>query len=158
MKVIIFEDEPIGAKRLQKLIQRIDSRLTIIATLESVEEGIKWFSTHEPPDLIFMDIHLSDGSALELISHIGLSTPIIFTTAYQDYAIDAFKTNSVDYLLKPVRETDLRLALDKFNRQYAKSKVALDIGQLSRIIQEQHSSSYLSRILIKYKDILKAVP
>ena len=158
MKVIIFEDEPTGARRLKKMIQGINPQLHIVATLESVEEGIRWFSTQTPPDLIIMDIHLSDGSALELISHIGLGTPIIFTTAYQDYAIDAFKTNSIDYLLKPIREADLRLALDKFNRQYAKSKTSLDIKQLSQHIQQQQSSPYLCRILIKYKDILKAIP
>lgn len=115
MKTVIIEDEPLVAKDLQHLIEQIDSSIEIIAVLNSLEKCIDYFTTNSQPDLIFMDIQLSDGVSFDLFSHVRLSCPIIFTTAYNEYAIRAFKVNSVDYLLKPIDKNELKAAIVKLN-------------------------------------------
>jgi two-component system response regulator LytT len=107
VKIVIIEDE-IGAQRqLKRLLSNIVQNHEIIATLESIEEAIQWFETHSMPDLAFFDIQLSDGLSFEIFEKITIKCPIIFTTAFDNYAIQAFKVNSIDYLLKPIKETEL---------------------------------------------------
>src|SRR5687767_5790971 len=114
MKILIIEDEPLVARDLQNLLQRIEPHAQIESILSSVEASKKWFSQHALPDLILSDIQLSDGISFDIFENLHLNCPIIFTTAYDDYAIRAFKLNSIDYLLKPVDGAELAAALKKY--------------------------------------------
>ena len=119
MHVVIVEDERLTAQRLENLLHRYDTALTVLTILPSIEVAVPWFlqyesSQQQPIDLVFMDIHLQDGLAFRIIEQVKLTTPIIFTTAYDEYMIQAFKVNSIDYLLKPISFDDLTAAIDKF--------------------------------------------
>lgn len=116
MKTIIIEDEPLVAKDLQKLLQQIDPTIEVVSILDSLFSSISYFSKNSQPDLLFMDIQLSDGVSFELFKQIQINCPIIFTTAYNEYAIRAFKVNSIGYLLKPIDKNELKAALDKYQR------------------------------------------
>ena len=107
MKAIIIEDESLAAQSLQSLIQEINREIEIIAVLQTIEESVEWFSQSAMPDLVFMDIHLADGSSFAIFDKVDISCPIIFTTAYDEYALKAFEVNSIDYLLKPINKSDL---------------------------------------------------
>ena len=118
MNVLIIEDEPYTAERLQRQLKRIDDSIVVLDTLGSLERTLQWFDDHPVPDLIFMDIHLEDENSFELFKEIKIDVPIIYTTAYAEYAIQAFKQNSIDYLLKPIDIEELEKAITKFkNRQ-----------------------------------------
>lgn len=116
MKVLIIEDEMPAFNRLSKLIQEVVPVADILPQLDSVNAARKWFSEHLLPEVVFMDIHLADGSAFDLLESLKLDCPIIFTTAYDQYAIDAFKVSSIDYLLKPVKREDLQKAFLKLKQ------------------------------------------
>ena len=151
MRVLIVEDETAAVDNLEYLLRKVDRAIEIAAVTESVEQTQQWLMQNHA-DLIFMDIHLSDGSAFSLFDRIEVSTPIIFTTAYDQYALDAFKVNSIDYLLKPIKQTDLERALEKFKRL-----TASDLNSyISRINQLVEKPKYQSRILITLKD--KIIP
>ena len=151
MRVLIVEDETAAVDNLEYLLYKVDRAIEIAAVTESVEQTQQWLMQNHA-DLIFMDIHLSDGSAFSLFNHIEVSTPIIFTTAYDQYALDAFKVNSIDYLLKPIKQTDLERALEKFKRL-----TASDLNSyISRINQLTEKPKYQSRILVAIKD--KIIP
>ncbi|HRX31781.1 MAG TPA: response regulator, partial [Tenuifilaceae bacterium] len=102
MNAIIVEDEVVAARNLKAIINEVDSSIKIIATLDSIKSSIEYFSTHEMPDLVFMDIQLADGSSFSIFKSVEITCPVIFTTAYDSYALEAFKVNSIDYLLKPI--------------------------------------------------------
>ncbi len=102
MKVVIVEDERLAAEKLKRTLKLVDSSIEVLQVLESVEDAVNWFSGHPNPDLVFMDIQLDDGISFEIFDAITLEVPVIFTTAFDEYAIRAFKVNSVDYLLKPI--------------------------------------------------------
>ncbi len=112
MKALIIEDEVLASRHLNQLLAETGN-MDVIDTLESITETIEWFGRNTQPDLVFMDIHLADGIAFEIFNHVTISCPIIFTTAYDEYALRAFKVNSVDYLLKPVEASDIQAALKK---------------------------------------------
>ncbi len=114
MKVLIIEDEALSAKRLESMILKYDNEIEILAKLESIEDSIEWFANNPEPDLIFLDIHLDDGLSFTIFENCKISAPIIFTTAFDEYAIKAFKLNSIDYLLKPIVQDELNKAFDKF--------------------------------------------
>lgn len=114
MKTIIIEDENLTAKRLEGLLHKYDPFIEVLTILPSVKEAVEWFDKHAAPDLVFMDIHLEDDLAFKIFEKINLSVPVIFTTAYDEYMIQAFKVNSIDYLLKPVNYDELVQALQKF--------------------------------------------
>ena len=114
MKVIIIEDEPLAALRISKLITKIESSLEILSILDSVEASVEWLNQHTKPDLILMDIELADGQCFEIFKQVDVKSPIIFTTAYHEFAIKAFEVNSIDYLLKPIQENALEKAIAKF--------------------------------------------
>ena len=116
MKVVIIEDETAAARNLQALVKKVIPAAEFLATLESIEETVEWFGSHQCPDLLFMDIHLADGEAFRIFDRIDIPCPIIFTTAYDEYALEAFKVNSIDYLLKPIKETELARAIEKLER------------------------------------------
>ncbi len=112
MKALIVEDEILASRHLKKILDEVGN-IEVIDTLESIAETIDWFGSNPQPDLVFMDIHLADGIAFEIFNHVTISCPVIFTTAYDEYALRAFKVNSVDYLLKPVEVSDIQTALKK---------------------------------------------
>lgn len=114
MKAIIIEDENLTAKRLQSLLHKYDPTIQVLEILPSVQEAVEWFNTHPEPDIIFMDIHLEDDLAFKIFEQIHLHAPVIFTTAYDEYMIKAFKVNSIDYLLKPINYEELVQSIEKF--------------------------------------------
>jgi DNA-binding LytR/AlgR family response regulator len=116
MKVVIIEDETAAARNLAALVSKVIPDAEILATLESIEETVEWFGSHEAPELLFMDIHLADGESFRIFDRVEVPCPIIFTTAYDQYALEAFKVNSIDYLLKPIKETELARAVEKLRR------------------------------------------
>ena len=115
MKALSIEDEVLAAQSLQKLITEVAPDTEVIATLQSIEESVAWFDENPMPDLVFMDIHLADGSSFAIFEQVQITCPIIFTTAYDEYALKAFEVSSIDYLLKPINRNDLTRAMNKFN-------------------------------------------
>lgn len=114
MKTLIIEDEVLAAQALQKLLGEVCPETEILGVLETVEESIEWFENNDLPDLLFMDIHLADGSSFAIFEKVEISCPVIFTTAYDEYALKAFEVNSIDYLLKPINKKDLLRAMEKY--------------------------------------------
>lgn len=114
MKVLIIEDELPAAKRMAKLLLEIDNNIEILDIKDGITSSVDWFKNNPPPDLVFMDIQLSDGLSFEIFEHVQLTSPIVFTTAFDQYAIRAFKVNSIDYILKPIDKNDVRKSLEKF--------------------------------------------
>jgi two-component system LytT family response regulator len=119
MRAIIVEDETLAAQNLKGILNEIGT-LDIIATLESVNETVAWFTLHDSPDILFLDIHLADGSAFDIFDRVKIDCPVIFTTAYDEYALKAFKVNSIDYLLKPIDINPVRKALEKYEKLTAR--------------------------------------
>ena len=119
MNVIVIEDEKPAARRLKRMLQKLDIDVQVM--LHSVEESLNWFQTNKEPDLIFLDIQLSDGLSFEIFEELTIHSAIIFTTAYDEYALKAFKLNSIDYLLKPIDEDELNNAITKYHNQLPKS-------------------------------------
>jgi DNA-binding LytR/AlgR family response regulator len=153
MRILIVEDETAAYENLVDILAEIDPGIQIAGYAESINQTIHWLQTNHVPDLILMDIHLSDGSAFSIFKSIKLETPIIFTTAYDEYAIEAFKVNSIDYLLKPIKVEDLKRALDKF-RKWTRQDV---LQYLSQLIHLQPETKYKDKLLIPIKDKLQPV-
>lgn len=116
MNVLIIEDETAAAQNLQVILKQEAPETEVLAVLESIEESVEWLGSHAMPDLLFMDIHLADGESFRILEQVDVTAPIIFTTAYDQYALEAFRVNSIDYLLKPINTADVRRALDKWAR------------------------------------------
>jgi DNA-binding LytR/AlgR family response regulator len=116
MKLLLIEDEDLTAARLAGQLRKYDATLEILGPLPSVAEAVQWLRTHPAPDLIFLDIHLEDGLGFHIFEQVRVSSPIIFTTAYDEYMVQAFKVNSIDYLLKPIHYDDLVAALGKYQQ------------------------------------------
>jgi len=142
MKIIIIEDEKPAARYLQRKIEALG--FSVQKVIDSVELGIKWFENNLPPDLIFADIQLADGLSFEIFEKLSVQSPIIFTTAYDSFALKAFKLNSIDYLLKPIDEQELATALNKFNSVFDPYK--LDINQLKKILIPANKERYTVKI------------
>lgn len=160
MRILIIEDEPAAADRLEKLVLRHMPEARFEARIESVEEAVLWFSSNPHPDLIFLDIQLSDGLSFRIFEKTDVRVPVIFTTAYDAYALKAFELQSIDYLLKPVKEERLKEALEKY-KTMARNFAWKDIGQdLLRIIREgtKDQRDYRKRILVNQADKLISVP
>ena len=121
MKAVIIEDESVAAQALQSLIQDINPEMEVGTVLQTIEESVEWFGENPMPDLVFMDIHLADGSSFAIFDKVDITCPIIFTTAYDEYALKAFEVNSIDYLLKPINKADLERALNKYQHLTAAS-------------------------------------
>ncbi|HNW51479.1 MAG TPA: response regulator, partial [Prolixibacteraceae bacterium] len=115
-KVLIVEDERLAAEKLERMVARLRPEWTVLGPIETVEHAVKWLSANPAPDLILLDIQLADGISFEIFDQEGVPSPVIFTTAYDEYAIRAFKVNSIDYLLKPIDPDALDTALRKFER------------------------------------------
>ena len=109
MKAVIIEDETAAAVNLQSILRSVSPNVEIEAVLEGIEESVEWFASHPQPDLVLMDIHLADGESFRIFERVSITAPVIFTTAYDRYALEAFKVNSIDYLLKPIKEEEVRV-------------------------------------------------
>jgi DNA-binding LytR/AlgR family response regulator len=147
MKVVIVEDEKLSAEHLALLLQRLDNTIEVVQYLDTVKATIKAFQEGLKADLLFLDIHLADGNGFEIFNKIQIDTPIIFTTAYDQYAIQAFKQNSIDYLLKPIAQKDLAFALEKLKKQEQKATKNL-IENITTAFQ-QSNKQYKTRFLVK---------
>ena len=153
MNVLIIEDEKIAAKRLEEMLLEIDMECEVLAKIGSVKESVKWLSSHEA-DLIFLDIQLSDGLCFSIFEQVEVTTPIIFTTAYDQYAIKAFELNSIAYLLKPIKKRELVESLQKYKTM--QQAFSVDIKKLMSLFPDQ-PKEYKERFLIRIGDILKKV-
>lgn len=157
MNIIIIEDEKPAARLLQRKVEKLG--LQVNTLLHSVEESIAWFQHNLHPDLIFLDIQLSDGLSFEIFETIDIKSAVIFTTAYDEYALRAFKLNSIDYLLKPIDEDDLEVAITKFKNQFQKSSVAaLDFEAIKKMLINPIDREYKKRFTIKMGQQLKMIP
>ena len=155
MNIIIIEDEKPAARLLQRKVEQLG--LTVIKMLHSVEEAIQWFTTNPHPDLLFLDIQLSDGLSFEIFEKIEIKSAIIFTTAYDEYALRAFKLNSIDYLLKPIDPDELKTAIDKFKLQRTKSEpFSLNFEQIKSMFAPTQKI-YKSRFTVKIGHQLKII-
>ncbi|MCY1721218.1 LytTR family DNA-binding domain-containing protein [Prolixibacteraceae bacterium Z1-6] len=154
MNIVIIEDEKLAADKLQLLLHQIDSQIEVLAVLESVEDAVNWLASNPSPDLIFMDIQLDDGISFEIFEAVKIDSPVIFTTAFDEYAIRAFKVNSVDYLLKPVETKVLELALQKFKTIYAE-KISFEerVSQVFEQISKQYKSRFFIKIGTRYQSV-----
>lgn len=158
MKVVIIEDEFLTAQRLDSLLNKYDPTMEIMAILPSVEESVKWFKENKDPDLVFMDIHLEDGQSFSIFESINLDIPVIFTTAYDEYMIKAFKVNSIDYLMKPINAEELAVAIDKFKRVQGEKKED-DPDSIGTLLQnfQKKEVEFKERFLISVGSRLKTV-
>jgi DNA-binding LytR/AlgR family response regulator len=160
MNILIVEDEPFAAQRLEGLIRHIVNDIQTLQIASSVAGAVKWLQSNAAPDLLFCDIHLGDGLSFEIMEQVKVTSPIIFTTAYDQYAIQAFKHNSVDYLLKPIDETELKNAIDKFRHQKQSSSPVIplpDYAQLVQMMQQMNKPSFKDRFTVKVGPRIKII-
>ena len=156
MNIIIIEDEKPAARLLQRKIEKLGYSIT--ALLHSVEESLLWFQNNSHPDLIFLDIQLSDGLSFEIFEKIDIKSAVIFTTAYDEYALRAFKLNSIDYLLKPIDEEELATAISKFANQFQVNSVSnLDFEAIKRMLVNPISKEYRKRFSVKIGQQIKVI-
>lgn len=156
MNVIIIEDEKPSARRLQRILKTLDVEAETM--LHSVEESLEWFQNNEHPDLIFLDIQLSDGLSFGIFESLDINSAVIFTTAYDEYALQAFKLNSIDYLLKPIDEDDLKNAVTKFkSRTPQKQSVTLDFNDIKKLLVNPIEREYKKRFSVKVGQHLKLI-
>lgn len=151
MKVIIVEDENAAVRNLVALLHEVKPEVVVEATLDSISAVLDWFAVHPMPQLLFMDIHLADGSAFEIFDHVDITCPIIFTTAYDEYALRAFKVNSIDYLLKPIGRSDIEKAFHKLEHLHASGGEGHDDSLLQLIHSLKKQESYKTHFLIPVK-------
>ena len=158
MTILIIEDEEPAFRRLQKMLKELEPNHTMLNQIVSVSSAIKWFKENEAPDLIISDIQLSDGISFEIFKQGDIKCPIIFTTAYDQYAIEAFKVNSIDYLLKPVKKEELEKAVTKFkNLIPTTSAPAIDINKLLQSLQPATGTDYKKRFVVRYGEHIKTI-
>ncbi|MEM8999326.1 MAG: LytTR family DNA-binding domain-containing protein [Bacteroidota bacterium] len=150
MQVLIIEDEVRAANQLQNLLQTLGFGYVLLGIIDTVEESVLWFQNNQAPDLVFMDIQLADGLSFEIFQKVPLQCPIIFTTAFDQYAIRAFKVNSIDYLLKPIQQADLQQALTKFG--HSKQQLTLSKKTLQHFLADMQTPEQREGILVKEGD------
>ena len=156
MNVIIIEDEKPSARRLQRMLTNFDVEAQTM--LHSVEESIEWFQNNEHPDLIFLDIQLSDGLSFEIFDAVSINSAVIFTTAYDEYALQAFKLNSIDYLLKPIDDVELEKAVAKYTERTLNIKpVTLDFDDIKKLLVNPIEREYKKRFSVKVGQHLKLI-
>jgi two-component system, LytTR family, response regulator len=148
MRVIIIEDEIPAANRLTKLLQNISDEIDVIKTLDSVEGSVRYFASAPDVDLIFMDIQLADGLSFDIFQQIDVKTPVIFTTAFDQYTLKAFKVNSIDYLLKPIEENELERAVEKYRTLYDKKESGFS-EKIMKLVRQLNTTRFKERLLIK---------
>ncbi|MFV8359792.1 LytR/AlgR family response regulator transcription factor [Flavobacterium sp. LS1P3] len=160
MTTIIIEDEKPAARLLQRKLEKLNIQVDVM--LHSVEEAIDWFSNNEHPELIFLDIQLSDGLSFEIFDKVQIKSAVIFTTAYDEYALRAFKLNSIDYLLKPIDEDDLEVAVSKFKTRLPKQETGsrdfgMDFDQIKKMLSNPFEKNHKKRFTVKIGQHLKVI-
>lgn len=158
MRVLIIEDEAPAFRRIQKLLEELDPSIEIIEVFDGVKETVKWLQNHKAPDLIFMDIQLSDGISFEIFDEVKISKPVIFTTAFDEYMLRAFKVNSIDYLLKPINQDDLGRSLEKY-RNFKSEFAETDHHSIHDLIKNIRldDQKFKTRFLVKMGEKLLSV-
>ena len=163
MNILIVEDEDLAVKKLKKTLFSVDESANIVGEADSIKSTVSWLESNPSPDLILMDIELADGQSFEIFNHVHVKSPVIFITSYDEYALKAFKVNSVDYLLKPVQKEDLQSALDKY-RQIKKlyaggaEPASISIDALVKELQQKlQTKEYRKRFLVKHGQKLVSV-
>ena len=157
MQVLIIEDEKPSARRLQRMLNRLE--VTVDEMLHSVSESIHWFQNNPQPDLIFLDIQLSDGLSFEIFDEVEVTSAIIFTTAFDEYALQAFKLNSIDYLLKPIDEEELQAAIEKYKTRIPKAQnVQLNFDDIRKLLGNPVEREYKKRFTTKIGQHIKMIP
>lgn len=155
MRLLIIEDEPATGRRLQKMAEEIEPEARVLDVIDSITGAVEWFRNHTSPDLVLMDIHLADGLSFEIFRQVNIDCPVIFTTAYDQYAIQAFKVNGIDYLLKPVKKAELAEAFNKFRRLGAQ-KLPADLSGLLSLVSRPRPE-YLQRLVIRLGQQIKVL-
>lgn len=158
MNVLLIEDEPQAAQRLEKLIKAIVPGVVVVAKIDTVKNSVDWLKSNSAPDLILMDIQLADGISFSIFDQCEVKSPVIFTTAYDEYALKAFKVNSIDYILKPIDEAELRTAIQKFesltgSKNLAPDKMLASIGLAMQMLTKK----YKERFVVKVGEHLKSI-
>lgn len=153
MRVLIIEDEKTVSDILIRFLNRIDKSIEILDVLESIKSAIKWLNSNPEPDLIFMDVKLPDGNSFEIFDNVIIESPIIFTTGFDEYALQAFKVNSIDYLMKPLNPVELKKSIEKYKRLTGKSENT----SINNIIEKLNKPEYKTRYLVKSGQTYKAV-
>ncbi len=157
MKVVIIEDEPFARLELKRILKNINTNITVVKEIDSVQDAVEWLSDNQNFDLIFLDIQLADGLSFEIFDHVKITIPVIFTTAFDEYAIKAFQLNSIDYLLKPIEEKALINAFSKLeNLKNVLTNQAIDTHKLKELFQP--NKTYKTRFLTKIGDQYKFIP
>jgi DNA-binding LytR/AlgR family response regulator len=162
MKILIVEDEELAVKKLQKTLLAVDESAEVIGVTDSIKGTVEWLQNSPAPDLVLMDIELADGQSFEIFNLVEVKVPVIFTTSYDEYALKAFKVNSIDYLLKPIQKEELQAAIEKFKQRTrttpAESKQDLNIDNLIKELQQKlQPKEYRKRFLVKQAQKLVSV-
>lgn len=157
MKILIIEDEPLAAERLSSLIIQLKPNAQIITILDSVKRSVAWLQSNPRPDLVFMDIQLADGLSFEIFDQVEIKSPIIFTTAYNEYALKAFKVNSIDYILKPVDAAELKAAFEKHSTLITSIPSSEKMMESISYAMQMLTKKYKERFLVKVGEHLKTV-
>jgi DNA-binding LytR/AlgR family response regulator len=158
MKILIVEDEDLAVKKLKKTLADVEESAEVTGTTDSIKSTVEWLQDNPKPDLILMDIELADGQSFEIFNLTEVKCPVIFTTSYDEFALKAFKVNSVDYLLKPVQKDELKAALDKFRKLKAESKNDVSIDSLVKELQQKlQPKDFRKRFLVKHAQKLVSI-
>ncbi len=155
IKTVIIEDEEPAAKRMESLLKECEPEIYVVEVMDSVEAGVKWFQTNPSPDLLILDIQLADGTSFEIFEQVAIDSFVIFTTAYDEFAIKAFELNSIDYLLKPIEKAKLRRALEKYHRL----KVSTSQDKIHRLLtlMDGKAKNYKQRFIIHAGSLLRSI-
>jgi two-component system LytT family response regulator len=160
MRVLIIEDEPLAAARLEEMVKRCDPSVTIAGRCDSVKESVGWLGSNSQPDLIFLDVQLGDGLSFEIFDRVVVDCPVIFTTAYDAYAIDAFRLNSISYLLKPIKQDELETAIAKYRASPYFSGEQLPVRQQQiafDMVRQMLTSQYKKRFMVKTGQHIRSI-
>jgi two-component system, LytTR family, response regulator LytT len=158
MKILIVEDEELAVKKLQKTLAAVDATANVVGVTDSIKSSVEWLQDNPQPDLILMDIELADGQSFEIFNLTDVKSPVIFTTSYDEYALKAFKVNSVDYLLKPIQKEELQTALEKFQKLKGNGSSDINIDSLVKELQQKlQPKEYRKRFLVKHAQKLVSV-
>lgn len=158
MKVLIVEDEELAVKKLQKTLAAVDSTIEVAGVTDSIKSTVDWLQANPDPDLVLMDIELADGQSFEIFKLTDVKSPVIFTTSYDEYALKAFKVNSVDYLLKPVQQDELQAALEKYRRIKGAAKADISLDSIVKELQQKlQPKEFRKRFLVKHAQKLVSI-
>ncbi len=158
MKILIIEDEELAVKKLRKTLEAVDSTAEVVGVTDSIKSSVEWLQQNATPDLVLMDIELADGQSFEIFNLVEVKSPVIFTTSYDEFALKAFKVNSVDYLLKPVQKEELQSAINKFNKLNPAGNNDISLDHLVKELQQKlQPKEFRKRFLVKHAQKLVSI-